>query len=242
MDIKRFFVSPTDKCGEEIFINGEELAHLTKVLRYKVGYKAVISMGDGLDYWCTITHIDKSQAVAHIDQITVNESVPSVEIVLCQALPKGDKLDLIVQKAVELGVSEIVPFRSQFVAENKFNGERLARISMEASKQCGRAEIVKVGDLVDFDQMLQYIKDCDIVILPYENASCGKIGNVQGLDNAHKIAIVVGSEGGFDESEVGQAKSMGAQIVSLGKRILRCETAAIVATSLVLYEKGELSQ
>ncbi len=242
MDIKRFFVSPSDKCGDEIFICGEELLHLTKVLRYKVGYKAVVCMGDGLDYLCTITSIDKSQAVAHIDEIIANESMPSVQIVLCQALPKGDKLDFIVQKAVELGVSEILPFRSQFVSESKFNGDRLARISVEASKQCGRAEKVKVDDLLDFDQMLEKIKDCDTIILPYENATCGKIGDVKGLDKADKIAIIVGSEGGFDNAEVERAKSINAQVVSLGKRILRCETAAIVATSLVLYEKGELSQ
>ncbi len=242
MDIKRFFVSPSDKCEDEIFICGEELLHLTKVLRYKVGYKAVVCMGDGLDYMCTITSIDKSQAVAHIDEVIVNESMPKVQIVLCQALPKGDKLDFIVQKAVELGVSEILPFRSQFVAESKFNSDRLSRISVEASKQCGRAEKVKVDDLLEFDEMLCKIKDCDTIILPYENATCGKIGEVKGLDKASKIAIIVGSEGGFDQSEVDKAKSIGAQVVSLGKRILRCETATIVATSLVLYEKGELSQ
>ena len=151
-------------------------------------------------------------------------------------------MDLIVQKTVELGLESVVPFKSQFTNETKFNQTRMDKISKDASKQCGRAKLMKVNSLVDFDTMRDMAFENDIVIMPYENATCGKISRIRNLKQAKSIGIIIGSEGGFSEEEVLKAKKRGAKIVSLGKRILRCETAAIVASTLVMYEMGELSQ
>lgn len=241
MEIRRFFAQACDRRDGEIIIRGEEFIHLTKVLRYKVGYKAIVCLDEPTEYECTITAINKDYAVAEIDQTIVNQAEPTKKIVLCQALPKGDKLDIIIQKGVELGVSEFLPFRSQYVAESKFNKERLNKIALQACKQCGRSKRVIVDDIVGYDDMLSKASECDIIVMPYENATVGKIGDVEGLKDAKSIAIIIGSEGGFDDSEVEKAKQIGANIVSLGKRILRCETAAIATCALIEYESGEMN-
>ncbi|MGN0797325.1 MAG: RsmE family RNA methyltransferase [Christensenellales bacterium] len=241
MEIRRFFVEACDRREDEIIIRGDEFIHLTKVLRYKVGYKAIVCLDEPTEYECTITAINKDYAIAKIDQVVVNQAEPNKKIVLCQALPKGDKLDIIIQKGVELGVSEILPFRSQYVTESKFNKERLDKIALQACKQCGRSMRVTVGEIVDYDDMLDIASQCDIVVMPYENATVGRIGDIEGLREAKSIAIIIGSEGGFDESEVARARAAGANIVSLGKRILRCETAAIATCALIEYESGEMN-
>lgn len=241
MEIRRFFIDNNKAYDNYIIIDGEEFNHMVKVLRYKVGYEIIVCLNDGLDYRCTICSIDKKSAKARIDYVEKNEAVPDVKINLYQALPKGDKLDLITQKCVELGVATINPFLSQYTNETKFKKERLEKIALEACKQCGRAQLPEISSLMDFDQMLDSI-DSEIIIMPYEHAQVGKISRIKNLKNAKSIAIIIGSEGGFCEEEVAKAKKKGAKIVSLGKRILRCETAAIVAQTLVMYEIGELSR
>ena len=241
MEIRRFFVEASDRREDEIIIRGDEFIHLTKVLRYKVGYKAIVCLDEPTEYECIITAINKDYAIAKIDQVVVNQAEPNKKIVLCQALPKGDKLDIIIQKGVELGVNEFLPFRSQYVTESKFNKERLDKIALQACKQCGRSKRVTVGEIVDYDDMLDIASKCDIVVMPYENATVGRIGDIEGLREAKSITIIIGSEGGFDESEVARARVAGANIVSLGKRILRCETAAIATCALIEYESGELN-
>lgn len=241
MEIRRFFVGKQTPSNDIFTIEGEEFIHLTKVLRHKVGFKIIVCCGDNFDYLCEIIKIDNQYCLAKIESKTANNSVNHVEITLFQALPKGDKLDIIVQKAVELGASRVVPFLSKFTNESGMNAERERRIAIEACKQCGRATLCKVDDCVEIDDVFSQLKDFDVIIMPYENATTGKIGDIKGLKDAKKIAIIVGSEGGFAEEEVNVAIKSGAQIVSLGKRILRCETASIVTLALVNYEIGEMS-
>lgn len=241
MEIRRFFIDNSKAYDNYITIDGEEFNHMVKVLRYKVGYELIVCLNDGLDYRCTICSMDKKSAKARIDYVEKNEAVPNVDIRLYQAIPKGDKLDFITQKCVELGVSSINPFTSQFTNETKFKQDRLEKIALEACKQCGRAKLPTISNLMSFDQMLETL-DSDIIIMPYEHAQVGKISRIKGLKQAKSISIIIGSEGGFSEEEVQKAKKKGAKIVSLGKRILRCETAAIVAQTLVMYELGELSR
>ena len=240
MEIKRFFANSDDFDGSNIKIYGEEFNHMTKVLRHKVGYKIVVNLDDGKDYNCTLTQISPDYAVANVDSITENECKAKASVTLFQALPKGDKFDLIVQKCVELGVENITPFLSRYTNESKFNLARSQRIALEACKQCGRSRKAQIGELTDFDGLLDSLKGYDVIIMPYENAKVGKIGNVKGLESEKKIALIIGSEGGFCQEEVDKVKAMGGEIVSLGKRILRCETASIVAASLIMYELGEL--
>ena len=240
MEIKRFFADVKDYDGARIAVCGEEFAHMTKVLRHKVGYKIIVNLDDGKDYYCTIEHIGKDVAVAKVDEIVEGCCNSKTSVTLFQALPKGDKLDLAVQKCVELGIDGVAPFTSRYTNETKFNRARLERIALEACKQCGRSTKAKIYELTDFAAMADKLKDFDLIIMPYEKASGGKIGDVKGLAEAKNIALIIGSEGGFCQEEVDAIKALGGQVVSLGKRILRCETASIVALSLIEYELGEL--
>ena len=243
MEIRRFFVPNEAAYDNYITIDGDQFVHMTKVLRYKVGYQLIICLDDGCDYLCTIMEIGKKSAKARIDLVEKNNAMPYTKITLYQALPKGDKLDLITQKCTELGIYAIKPFLSKYTNETKYNKERLQKIGMEACKQCGRGKLPIIGDLCSFDEMLEDAKKNDILIMPYENATIGRISSIRNLKQAKTIGIIIGSEGGFCEEEVKAAKKEAkAKVVSLGNRILRCETAAIVADTLVMYELGELSK
>lgn len=240
MEIKRFFADKADLNDGRIIIDGEEFLHLTKVLRYKTGYKVIVNTDDDKDYHGVISEIRKDCAVVQIQEIKDNDCKTRAEVTLFQALPKGDKLDYIVQKCVELGVKRIVAFTSSYTNETKFNPTRQNRIALEACKQCGRSLKCTVDGLTDFDGVLAALKEYDTVIMPYEHATKGSMAKVSGIQAGKKIALIIGSEGGFSQDEVQRAKDVGAQIVSLGKRILRCETAAVIAAGLVMYELGEL--
>ena len=242
MEIRRFFVPNEAAYDNKIIIEGEQFTHMVKVLRYKVGYELIICLNDGLDYKCTLMKINKDSAEARIDVVERNEAMPNCNITLYQALPKGDKLDLITQKCVELGVYKIQPFLSKYTNETKFNKQRLEKIGQEACKQCGRAKLPVIGDLKTFDEIIEEAKNEEILIMPYEHAQVGKLSNIKGIKSAKSIGIIIGSEGGFSEDEVEKANKNKAKIISLGKRILRCETAAIVAQTLVMYTIGELSR
>lgn len=240
MELKRFFASAEDFDGRYITLEGEEFEHMTKVLRHKVGFKIIVSLNDGKDYFCTIVEISKTYAKAEVDEIIDNECKSKASVTLFQALPKSDKLDIIIQKCVELGIEDIIPFKSRFTNESKYNVNRARRIALEACKQCGRARKANVGELVDFEEMIERLSYYDVVILPYENAKVGSMRDVVGLGEGKKIALIIGSEGGFSSDEVKLAEEKNAQVISLGKRILRCETAAIIASALIMYELGDL--
>lgn len=240
MEIKRFFANAENYDGKNIIIDGEEYVHMSKVLRHKVGYQIIVNLDDGKDYYCVIKDMGKGYAKAEVQKIADNECRALASVTLFQALPKGDKLDLITQKCVELGVEKIVPFTSRYVNESKFNLQRANRIALEACKQCGRARRASVGDLLDFDGLLGVLDEYDTVIIPYERAQVGKIADVKGMAKGKKIALIIGSEGGFAPEEIEEIVAKGGQVVSLGKRILRCETAAIITSAIIMYEMGDL--
>lgn len=240
MEIKRFFADRIE--GNRVVIEGSEFLHMTKVLRHKEGYRIIANVQDGIDYHCTIDRIGADYATAVIEDRLSAVGEPEADVTLFQALPKGDKTDLILQKCVELGARKIVFFRSRYTNEEKFNVVRARKIIAEACKQCGRAVLPELCEPIDWQEACARMSDYDVVVLPYEDADCGRIGEVENLRSSRRIAVMVGSEGGFASEEIEQAKKCGAQIVSLGKRILRCETAAIVSLALVMYEKGELSR
>lgn len=243
MDIRRFYIAQEDICGNQVTISGDEFWHLTKVLRYKLGYSLIVCNNiDGNDYLCELTEISKDFARAEVKEIVPNECKTKAKITLYQALPKGDKADFITQKAVELGVSDIVFFNSDYVSEKKFNIERLNKINVEACKQCGRSRISNIKGLLSFDQMLCELDLFDKVILCYENEKINSIKSQLRGEKFENIALIVGSEGGFSEQEVEKAKQKGAEAVTLGSRILRCETASIVVCGVVLYELGEMDR
>ncbi len=237
MEIRRFFVAKSDICGNEVTLKGDEFLHMTKVLRYKVGYSAVILANDGVERLCTVTEIGKDYARLAIESEKVADGKKST-LTLCAGLLKNNKLDFVVQKGVELGVDEIIPFTSANTAENKFNKERAEKIALESAKQCGSVYLSRIGELATFDEVVESFANYDEVVLAYEYETKVKLNDL-GL-KAGNILLVVGAEGGFTAEEVEKARANGAKVITLGKRILRAETASIVLSALTLDRLGEL--
>lgn len=237
MEIRRFFVDKSAVADGKIVVKGDEFLHMTKVLRYKVGFKAIVCANDGVENYCTIEEIGKDYAVLKIDESVVADR-KTVSLTLYAGLLKNNKLDFVIQKAVELGVDRVVPFLSLNSSETKFSRERGERIALEAAKQCGSAYLSKVGELESFEQVVAEIKNYDKVLFAYEGERENNIktSNLTGQN----IALIVGCEGGFKPEEMQLAKEKGAEVVTLGRRILRAETASIVLLALTLDRLGEL--
>ncbi len=236
MEIRRFFADPNDITGDEIVLSGDEFSHMTRVLRYKAGYKAVILVSDGKERHCTVIKIENDRAVLHIDKIAeVDEK--HVSLTLFAGNLKNNKLDLVIQKAVELGVDRVVPFVSDNCAEKKFSRDRGNRIALEAAKQCGAVYLSEVEDIVTFEDVLKRVSEFDQVLFAYEQNRENPISKAAKGKN---IAIIVGPEGGFTRDEACRAEEAGVTTVTLGRRILRAETASIVAAALALNGLGEL--
>jgi len=237
MEIRRFFADINCFDGEFVTISGSEFNHMTKVLRYKVGYKAIVCFNDGIEHLCDIVSIDKDKALLKvIESKTIDNKKCSIS--LFAGLLKNNKLDFAIQKCVELGIDEITPFTSSYSDETKFNSERANTICVESAKQCGSVYLTKVKELLSFDNMVEILKNFDTVIVAYEYEFKNKISSVK--FNGKNVALIIGPEGGFKENEINALKSIGANVVTLGKRILRAETASIVLSTLTLDNLGEL--
>ena len=221
--MRRFFGR---KENGQILIEGEELNHLKNVLRLGVGAEILVSLGDENDYACQIESISSRGK-------KICAGNPKKNIVLFQAVAKREKFEFIVQKATEIGISKVVPFISKNivakVTENKM--DRLKSIAINACKQCERTIPPEISEVKTFDEVLKSFKDFDVVLFANERAE--KSDKKKDLTKMKNIAIIVGSEGGFDSKEKDKFTSAGATTVSLGKRILRCETAAVALMSLV---------
>lgn len=242
MDIRRFFIDKSAFDGNTFRISGDEYLHMTKVLRYKVGYKVILCLNDGYDYYSTITEIAKDYLIARLDDKINNDTRTISDITLIQAVPKGDKFDFIAQKSVELGVETIQPFISRYCNEKSINYDRCMRIMLEACKQCGRSRISELKDVISFADVVSSLNNYDAVFMAYENEREKNLNDYSDVvENAHKIAVIVGSEGGFADEEYQILKEKGVKTFSLGKRILRAETASVVAVSLIMFLKGEMN-
>ena len=237
MEIRRFFTNETALNADTITLTGDEFLHMTKVLRYKVGFKAIVCLNDGYERHCTITQIGKDFALLKVDE-SKKVDRQKVSLTLYAGLLKNNKLDFVIQKAVELGVDTVVPFVSANSAETKFSLERGERIALEAAKQCGSAYLSSVKDLVDFNDVLNDIKNYDTVLFAYEGEKQNSVKTSN--PSGRNIALIVGCEGGFTPEEAAEAKSRGVEVVTLGRRILRAETASIVFAALTLEKLGEL--
>ena len=237
---KRFFVTNENIDNETITLTGEEHNHLSRVLRLPVGAEVeCFADGDNL-YNCEITSITKQSTTLKVLSTYECDANPKESVTLFQALPKGEKLELIIQKVSELGVSEIVTFTSNFtIAKTNDNKlPRLEKIAVSAAKQCGRTRLISLSPTITFKQMLDRVKQYDLIIFANETEDNGGLQNL--VKKGLKIALIVGSEGGFSAQEIEQIKQVGAKSISMGKRILRAETAAISLSACVLYELGEL--
>lgn len=240
----RFFVETEPVAGENVLLAGENGRHAARVLRLRVGEKLTLCDGAGGDYRCEVAEQYADAVVVRVLERVASDAEPGVRIRLYQALPKGDKLDFIVQKAVELGACEIVPVLSERCVSRpdaKSMGkkrERLQKIALEAAKQCGRGRVPEILPLVSFREAIAGMKQAGRAILLYEQATAPLSGLLAG--EWDDIAVMVGSEGGFSPGEAALAEAEGLALASLGKRILRCETAPLCALTAILYARGEL--
>lgn len=239
-----FFVDPTHIDEEYVNITGSDVNHIKNVLRMKEGNELLISNGIDKDYYCEIEEISEELIKAKILNVDYEGSELDTEFYLFQCLPKNDKMELIIQKAVELGVKEIIPVASKRAVvklDEKKAASKLKRwnaISESAAKQSRRIIIPKVSDVLTFKQAMEYCKELDLNIIPYENykdmTETREV--VDKIKPGMKVGIFIGPEGGFDESEVDKALENGIERISLGKRILRTETAGLCILSILMFK------
>ena len=245
-----FFISENDINESTAVIGGGDFNHVKNVLRMKIGEQILVSCG-GYSHLCEIESFGDGQVIAKIIERDCSDASLPIEIYLFQGLPKSDKMELIIQKAVELGVSEIIPVemkRCVVKLEEKKADSKIARwqsIAESAAKQSKCTKIATVKSVMPFAGAIEFVKKLDMLILPYENKEGMKAtaDALKQIKKGQKIGILIGPEGGFEDSEIDRAAESGAKIISLGKRILRTETAAITAMSmLMLYAETELGE
>ncbi len=240
----RFYVENFSGNGNTIDITGSDVNHIKNVLRLKDGDEIIVGDGTGNDYTCSIESIEKDRVTAVICDVTRNAAELETKIILFQGMPKSDKLELIIQKAVELGVYEIIPVITKRTvvkieknkAEKKL--ERYNAIAASAAKQSGRGVIPKVMPFMSFPEALSYAEGLDMNIIPYENAEGMEYARsvIKDIKGRKTLGIFIGPEGGFAKEEAEATVSMGAKCISLGGRILRTETAGLAALSIIMFE------
>ena len=241
--MSRFFVSP-EKVRDNLIVidDRDDLHHMIKVLRLSEGDEIDISDCNEWEYRAKLVYLDKEQAEARILDKQKFSAEPSIAVTLFQGIPKQGKMELIVQKSVELGVKEIVPvFMDRTVVADKGNfGKKIQRwqkVSDEAVKQCRRGIIPEVCKPMKTDDVLKRFGDFDLVLFPYENESGVTIKDVlRGCEGVKSIAVIIGPEGGFSDAEAEAVVEAGGRSVSLGKTVLRTETAGMAALAMIMYE------
>lgn len=241
----KFFVDKNAINGKTAVINGEDAVHISKSLRMRTGESLVLCDCEGTDYHCTIIGFSEGAVTLSVDKECPTVSEPDCRVTLYQGYPKADKLELITEKAVELGVSEIVPVlmsRSVARPDEKSAAKKSARLqrhALEAAKQSGRGIVPTVSDMINFKELLTRVSQHELAVTCYE-AGGEPLRTFVG--NAKDIAIIIGPEGGIAENEISELTEAGAKIVTLGKRILRTETAAIASITAVMYETGNMDK
>ena len=246
--MNRFFVDdPGAFSDRSVVITGEDVNHVKNVLRLKENDELIVSDGRGRDYHCRISGITNEEVVADICDICDNFSELSTEITLFQGFPKGDKMELIIQKTVELGVTRIVPVMTKRTVvklddkKAKKKTERYNMIAESAAKQSGRGMIPEVTMPVSFAEAVSMAEKLDMNIIPYEEAegveySRNIIKNIKGKKS---LGIFIGPEGGYAREEVEKALDAGVSAITLGHRILRTETAGMAVISIIMFELEE---
>ena len=226
-----------------VIITGSDAVHIGRSLRMKLGDELIVC-SNGIEYNTSIQSISDEQVICNILSSDPAKTEPNINLTLFQAMPKGDKLDLIIQKAVELGVSKICPVitsrcvsrpdKKSFEKKKK----RFQKIALEAAKQSGRGIIPQVSDIITFDECINAMSQFDFKLICYEKG--GVSLNDIGLRGDCSIGLFIGSEGGFDTNEVDKCIEHGIKPVGLGPRILRCETAPISAVSIIMNLTGNM--
>lgn len=239
----QFFVSPENIQGKRVVISGRDVNHIKNVLRMKPGEEINVSNGeDGREYRCMIEELGE-EVICKLLFIKEDAVELPSRIYLFQGLPKSDKMELVIQKAVELGVYEVIPVsmkRSIVKLDDKKAQSRVARwqeISKAAAKQSKRAIVPNIHDIISFKEALAYAKDLDVKLIPYEMAE--GMTHTRELIGAIKpgqsVGFIIGPEGGIDDEELEAATASGFESITLGRRILRTETAGLTVLSILMY-------
>lgn len=240
-----FFVEPSQIDGKKIMITGKDVNHIKNVLRMKAGEEISVSNGvDGREYRCGIETLREDRIECTLRFIKEEGVELPARICLFQGIPKADKMDLIVQKAVELGASEIVPLsvkRCVVRLDAKKEKSRIARwqgIAEAAAKQSRRHVIPAVRDIMTMKQAVAYASQMDVRLIPYELAEGMEKTKrmLEGIAPGRSVAVFIGPEGGFDDSEIEEAAAVGIEPVTMGRRILRTETAGFTILAWIMYQ------
>ncbi|MDP4120670.1 MAG: 16S rRNA (uracil(1498)-N(3))-methyltransferase [Bacillota bacterium] len=231
--------------GDVHTIIGDDARHIEKSLRMTQGETLTLCDCDGMEHHCEIIEIQKGSVTVRILESKTCDNEPKIKLTLFQALPKGDKMDLIIQKAVELGVTEIVPIISARCVSRPDSKtllkktERWQKIALAAAMQSRRGIVPKVCSVMSFEKAIEAADKSDLKIVFYE---CGGENLETIIKSEHKnISIFIGSEGGFEEGEIEKIKKAGGSVATLGRRILRAETAPLAAISIIMYETGNFN-
>ena len=244
----KFFIKEENVQHNKIEIIGEDVNHIKNVLRKNIKDKIEICNSEnGQNYLCEITQIEKEKILCEIIEEKSGNAEPKTHVHIYQGLPKSDKMELIIQKAVELGVAEITPTNmSRCIVkldgkEQKKKVERWQKISEVAAKQSGRDIIPKINEISNINQIAKQCEEYDIIMLAYENEKENKLKNeIEKLKELNKqnlkIAVIIGPEGGIAPEEVEKLQKEGTKIITLGERILRTETVALNVLSIIMYE------
>ncbi|MCL6634760.1 MAG: 16S rRNA (uracil(1498)-N(3))-methyltransferase [Peptococcaceae bacterium] len=243
----RFFVAPEKIKGSHVYITGPVVNHIARVLRLGPGDRLTLLDGLGWAYEAVIEKTGREEVICAVREKLPAGGAPLLKITLVQGIPKGDKMDLIVQKGTELGVSRVVPLVCRR-AVVKLAGdkparrqERWQRIALEAARQCRRPDVPEVCGPADWDRVLADLPPQALAIIPWEAESIVYLKDLlRKNDPGEEIFVFIGPEGGFTPEEVERAREAGVQPVSLGPRILRTETAGLAVLAMILYQWGDL--
>lgn len=258
--MQRYFV-PADQFDEqEVRITGEDARHISRVMRSRVGDQVIACNGQSLDVLVEITELAEGVVTASIVETLEQHGEPNLFVTIAQSLPKADKMESVIQKCTEIGASSFLPFLSertvvQYDERKEVKRiQRWSKIAKEAAEQSHRSRIPLVESPVSWKQLLKQFADYDLICFCYEKEDGHQLRDVvqpfaQSLTADHhhasnqvtRVMIVVGPEGGFSEQEVAAAEASGAVATGLGRRILRTETAAMIALACIMYETGEMS-
>ena len=248
--MRRFFISPEKTATDMSIITGSDAAHITQVLRYKIGDIIVLFDGKGTEYKAKILKLAPGEVQLSIIHRYTHNKEPFIHITVAQAFLKEKKMDVVVRQLSEIGVAHWVPFQAKR-SVTVLNAKRLAvrksrweKIAVEAAKQCGRNRVMSIEPAASFSQVLnRYVEfDQRIIFWEKETKSLKALQPEENIRSGSKVAIILGPEGGFDSQEVKAALAKGFTTVGLGPRILRAETATIVACSLVQFIFGDMGQ
>lgn len=244
----RFFIQPQQINSDTALIKGPDVKHIRRVLRMTVGDTLTLLDGRGNVYLAKIIEFNKEQIHCRILAQQAANSDPKIQVTLVQGLPKGDKMETIIQKCTELGVSRVIPLaaaRSVVKLDDKKAADRQQRwqrVAMEAAKQCRRTSIPEVAGLSDWDNILARIPPAALVLMPWEAERSQSLAEIlrQKSLAPPEVYIFIGPEGGFEDDEAQRLKDKGFHLITLGNRILRTETAGPSVLTMVLYQYGEL--